>query len=137
MNDMEFVIKNKREIYALALLTGITVFMVIFFTTPFVLQSVHGVYPGDPGYALNGGGDTGVPKNTPFQDFMVNACLVKPWYIGDKVVEMDTKGLEESGMFYYDPNYCFDVAKNSPGYSIDKIETYGEDQMKITLVKDP
>lgn len=143
---MELIIKNKREIYALALLTAITVFMVVFFTTPFILQSVHGLKPGDEGWVHHGGAGTGVPDNTPFQDFMVNGCLTAPWIQGDPKVVFDTKGLEELGLFYYDPNYCFDVAKNTPGYIIDKIETYtmkdssgyyDEEHMKITLVKKP
>ena len=97
------------------------------------MTAVYGIKPGDPGYRqyLNAQGE----PNTPFQDLLVNGCMVKEHHNTDQSFVLDTKGLEELGLLWYDPNTCFDIAKNANGYVIDKVETYGDGQMKITLTK--
>jgi hypothetical protein len=133
---MEWIISNKRNKARLVVIVALVTFSTVFLLTGALMTAVFGLYPGDVGYHVNKDPLTGVP-NTPYQDFMANACVSAPWYEGDKTVVLDTKGLEESGLIYYDPNYCFDVAKTIKGYVIDKVEPYGDDQMKITMVKKP
>ena len=61
--------------------------------------------------------------------------MIKQHTDADQTIIFDTKGLEDSGLIWYDPNTCFDLAKKLGGYSITEIKPYGEDQMKITLTK--
>ena len=106
-------------------------------SAPFILHTlneVYGIKPGDVGYTqyLKADGTA----MTPYENFMANGCLTKEWdFPNDKTVILDTKGLEELGLIWYDPNACFEIAKQTPGYVIDKVEPYGDDQMKITLTK--
>ena len=130
---MEWNISNRRREATIALAVGLAVFSVIFMITGALLEQVNGLVPGDEGYTnyLNVFGE----PNTPYQDLLANACLTAPHTDADQTFTMDTKGLESLGILFYDPNICFDMAKNTQGYTIDKVETYGTDQMKITLVK--
>ena len=127
----------RQEKTKLVLIFGLLTFGVVFLVTGTVLTAAFGLKPGDAGWMHYGGLGTDIPDNTPWQDFMANGCLSAPWHESDKTVILDTKGLEELGLLWYDPNYCFDIAKGITGYTIDKIETYGDDQMKITMVKKP
>lgn len=130
---MEWKISNKRRSARLAVITALVVFSTVFMLTGYIMTQVYGLVPGDEGYTkyLNVFGE----PNTPYQDLLANACLTAPHTDADQTFTMDTKGLEELGILFYDPNTCFDMAKNTLGYTIDKVETYGTDQMKITLVK--
>ena len=121
---------RKSNLKIVIIAVALVAFGTVFLLTGALLTAVYGIKPGDPDY-------THYPENTPYMDFLGNACLTKKFLTTDTTVVLDTKGLEESGLPYYDPNYCFNVAKIIPGYIIDKVETYGEDQMKITLVKKP
>ena len=120
------------------------IFGTAFLSAPFILQQIYGIFPGDPDFYIYEGTD-GKPM-TPYNNFLFNACLTAPFVEGNTTITMDTKGLEESGLFFYDPNTCFDMAKDtaeSAGFIIDKIEPYKsigdygteKDQMKITMVK--
>lgn len=133
---MEWIVSNRRRELTIAGLIAAVAFSTVFLLTGAIMSQVYGLKPLDPGYTHYKDDITGI-ENTPYQDFMVNGCLTKQILPGDKIIILDTKGLEESGLFYYDPNYCFDVAKNTPGYIIDSIETYGDnnEQMKITMTK--
>jgi hypothetical protein len=131
---MKWNISNNKRNVTLAIITGLVAFSTVFLLTGAIMTQVFGLTPLDPGYT-HYTDETGMIGNTPYQDFMANACLTKQHFETDTTVVMDTKGLEDSGLIWYDPNYCFDVAKGMTGYDIDKIESYGEDQMKITLTK--
>jgi len=134
---MEWIISNKKNKIKLVVIVALVTFSTVFLLTGALMTAAFGLKPGDVGWMHYGGLGTDIADNTPWQDFMANGCLTAPWHEDDQTVILDTKGLEELGMLWYDPNYCFDVAKNSAGYTIDKIETYGDDQMKITMVKKP
>lgn len=131
---MKWNISNNKRNMTLAVAAALIAFSTVFLLTGALLTQVYGLKPLDPGYT-HYTDETGMIDNTPYQDFLANACLTKQHFVTDTTVVMDTKGLEESGLVWYDPNYCFDVAKTMTDYRIDKIETYGEDQMKITLTK--
>lgn len=131
---MEWIISNKRSKIKLAVITALIAFSTVFLLTGALLTTVYGVKPGDAGFVQYL--DQHNQPKKPYDNFLTNGCLTKEWdYPNDKTVILDTKGLEELGLLYYDPNTCFDLAKQTPGYIIDKVETYGEDQMKITLTK--
>jgi hypothetical protein len=136
---MEWIVSNKNNRIKLAVVVAIVAFSTVFLLTGAIMTQVYGLKPGDVGYLSprvdpNTGG-----QNTPYQDFIVNGCLAAPFDGTNPTITLDTKGLEELGMIWYDPNTCFDIAKNTPGYIIDSVETYGEnnEQMKIKLVKKP
>lgn len=140
---MEWKISNKKEKTRLAVIVALVTFSTVFLLTGFIMTQVYGLKPGDPDFTLYL--DQYKNPKTPYDNFLTNGCLTKGWdYPNDKTVILDTKGLEELGLLYYDPNTCFDIAKQTPGYTIDKIETYKspsgpfgieKEQMKITLTK--
>ena len=96
----------------------------VFLSAPFILHEIYGLKPGDVGYISPRVDPNTGAHNTPYQDFIVNGCLAAPFDGTNPTITLDTKGLEELGIPYYDPNTCFDIAKNTPGYIIDKVETY-------------
>jgi hypothetical protein len=140
---MEWIVSNKRNKARTAVIVALVAFSTVFLLTGALLTSVYGVKPGDPDYYVYTQPD-GTAK-TPYDNFITNGCMTKTFYAGDQTVILDTKGVEELGMFYYDPNICFDIAKQTTGYTIDKIEPYKittpglygveKDMMKITLTK--
>lgn len=140
---MEWNISNRQRKARLVVITALIAFSTVFLLTGALMTHVYGVkpgdadfniYPADPGYTI-----------TPYENFIMNGCFTKAFYAGDPTIILDTKGLEELGMFYYDPNTCMDIAlgMTDNGYIIDKVEPYkitGQygneiDQMKITLTK--
>jgi len=144
MNNI--TISNKQREIILVVIAALVSFSLIFVMTGAIMTKVYGIYPGDPGFAIYPG--PGGKDLTPYNNFIYNACLTAPFLEGNTSITMDTKGLEESGMFFYDSNTCFDMAKDTAqatGFIIDKVEPYkmtGQygtetDQMKITLVKKP
>lgn len=131
---MKWEISTKRNTTKIAVIVALVAFSTVFLLTGALLTSVYGIKPGDTGFREYL--DQYQQPMKPYDNFIANGCLTKPWNPDiDTTIVLDTKGLEELGMFYYDPNTCFEIAKNTPGYIIDKVETYGEDQMKITMVK--
>lgn len=129
---MEWIISNKRSKIKLAVITALVAFSTVFLLTGALLTTVYGVKPGDAGYAhYEGNGQ----EMTEYNNFLWNGCLTKTYHEGDKTIVLDTKGLEELGLQYIDPNICFDMAKTTLGYKITDIEPYGDDDMKITLTK--
>lgn len=131
-------LSHKKEMYVLAVVAALTGFAVAFLAAPFLLtsiQSVYGLKPGDEGYGQGSHLD-GTP-NTPYEDFMANGCLPKAFHFGDETVILDSKGLKELGLIWYDANTCFDVAKNTAGYDITNIKTDLNGDMVITLTKQP
>lgn len=131
---MKLEISNNKNRTKLAVIVALVAFSTVFMLTGALLTAAYGLKPLDPGYA-HYTDDTGMVDNTPYQDFIANACMIKQHTDADQTITLDTKGLEDSGLIYYDPNTCFDLAKKLPGYSITEIKPYGEDQMKITLTK--
>lgn len=131
MRETIFV-SNKREKAIFVLAGALIAFGIGFFTAPFILQSIYGLKPGDAGYS-NYVNELGEP-NTPYQDFIVNGCL-KEKNVGQDTLILDTAGLDELGMFYYDPNTCFDIAKAMNGQYDMKVQTFADDHMIITLTK--
>jgi hypothetical protein len=125
--------KTRPNIKIVVIAVALVTFGTVFLLTGALMTAVYGLKPGDAGYAHYTG--QGGIDNTPYQDMLANGCLTKQHFDTDQTYILDTKGLEELGLIWYDPNTCFDAAKNTPGYIIDKVETYGEDQMKITLTK--
>ncbi len=143
---MEWIISNRKRELTIAVLVAVAAFSTVFLLTGAIMTQVYGIYPGDPGFAIYPG--PGGKDLTPYNNFIYNACLTAPYIKEGQPITMDTKGLEESGMLFYDPNTCFDMAKDTAqaiGYVIDKVEPYKmlgpygteTDQMKITLVKKP
>lgn len=130
---MEWKISNRKERITLAIVTALVAFSTVFLLTGYIMTQVYGLKPGDQGYRnyLNEQGE----PNTPYQDMLVNGCMTKEHTEADQTFTLDTKGLEELGMIWYDPNTCFDIAKNAIGYDITSVQTYGDDQMRITLTK--
>jgi hypothetical protein len=102
---------------------------------PFLLHSVYGIKPLDPGYAHYGDGTVDGVENTPYQDFIANGCMTEPNTGQDKLI-FDTAGLDELGLFWYDPNTCFDIAKAmSDTYTITNVTVDSNDRMIIELTK--
>ncbi len=138
---MEWIISNRKRELTIAVLVAVAAFGTVFLFTGALLTSVYGVKPGDPDYYIYTEPD-GTPK-TPYQNFLTNGCMTKLFYEGDKTVVLDTKGVDELGMLFFNPNVCFDLAKGMDGYTITKIEPYTTtgpydiktEQMKITLTK--
>lgn len=139
---MEWIISNRKRELTVAVLVAVAAFGTVFLFTGALLTSVYGVKPGDTDYYLYE-----PPKGevmTPYNNFLFNGCLEKKFYEGDKTIIMDTKGLEELGMFYYDVNTCFDMAKTMTDYTITSVESYTapdssgyfeDEHMRITLTK--
>ena len=131
---MELKVSNKREKTKLVLYVAVIGFITAFLSTPFILNAVYGIKPGDVGYKQYYA-DDGTP-NTPYQDFIANGCMTKPIQEGDKTIVFDTSGLAELGMFWFDPNTCFDLAMTlADEYDITKVEKDINDHMIITLTK--
>lgn len=138
---MEWNISNKRRTATLAVITALIAFSTVFLLTGYIMTTVYGLKPGDTDfYIYEGDGQV----MTPYNNFLFNGCLEKKFYLGDQTVIMDTKGLEELGMFYYDVNTCFDMAKEMTGYTITSVESYTapdssgyfeDEHMRITLTK--
>jgi hypothetical protein len=145
---MKWEISNNKNKSKLAVIVALVAFSTVFMLTGALLTSVYGIKPGDPDFSVYPSNDPSI-KITPYVNFLMNGCLTKTFVQGDAIVILDTKGLEELGMFYYDPNTCMDMAlgMTESGYIIDKVEPYKittpgpfgieKDQMKITLVKKP
>lgn len=109
-------------------------FLFTFLSAPFILNSVYGITPRDPGYTHDDNKD-GI-MNTPYQDFIANGCMTKPFNETDETIVFDTNGLVELGMVWFDPNTCFDMAMGmSDNYIIDSVVKDSNDQMIITLTK--
>ena len=89
-----------------AILTSLSILVLgmALLSAPFILNEIYGVKPGDPDYTIYIQPD-GSPT-TPYGNILTNGYMTKAFYEGDKTITMDTKGLEELGMFYYDPNTC-------------------------------
>ena len=131
---MEWKISNRKERITLAIVTALIAFSTVFLLTGYILTEVYGIKPGDPDFKQYL--DQHKQLKEPYDNFLTNGCLTKEWnYPNDETVILDTKGLEELGLIWYDPNTCFDLAKQTEGYDITSVQTYGEDQMKITLTK--
>jgi hypothetical protein len=141
---MEWIVSNRKRELTIAVLVAVAAFGTVFLLTGAIMTQVYGIKPGDPDYVHYGGLGTGNPDNTPYQDFIANGCFTKQLYEGNTTGVLDTMGLEELGLPYYDPNTCFDLAKTIPGYVIDKVETYTapdssgyfeDEHMKIIITK--
>lgn len=132
---MEWNMSLRQEKTKLVVIFGLLTFGVVFLVTGTVLTAVFGIKPGDWNYGEYPQSD-GTPK-TSYQNLLTNACLTQIFAEGDQTVILDTKGLKEIGFEYIGTNPCLDMALGMTGYEIDKIETYGDDQMKITMVKKP
>ncbi len=142
---MEWIVSNRKRQLTIAVLVAVAAFSTVFLLTGAIMTQVYGIKPGDPEFTIYTKPD-GTAK-TPYDNFITNGCMTKTFYDGDKTLILDTKGVEELGLFYYDPNVCFDIAKQTTGYEINKVESYKittpglfgteKDMMKITLVKKP
>ena len=138
------VIEILAILFTFVIITSLSILVLgmTFLRAPFTLHDIYGIKPGDPDFQIYPGPNPITPK-TPYDNFLFNGCLTKPFYEGNTTVTMDTKGLEELGM-WYDPNRCFDEAKSMTGYTITGVETYTipdssgyneKEHMKITLTK--
>ena len=134
--------KTKSNIKILIVVAALAAFSTVFLLTGAVLTAVYGLKPGDPDFFVYDSVEGGVM--TPYNNFLFNGCLEKKFYLGDQTVIMDTKGLEELGMFYYDVNTCFDMAVSMSDYTITSVEKYtapdksgyfDKEQMRLTLTK--
>lgn len=131
---MEYIISNNRRVFSITILVGMVVFIIVGLSTAAIMTSVFGLKPGDVGYSNYYDPNTG-QTNTPYQNFIVNGCFPKPHSDNDQIVIMDSKGLKELGLIWYDPNTCFDLAKTMTNYNIDNIDVDPvTNDMKITLV---
>ena len=143
MNN-NITISNKQREIILVVIAALVSFSLIFVMTGAIMTKVYGIKPGDPDFTIYPSNNAEV-EITPYTNFVMNGCFTNMF--GDSTMILDTKGLEELGMPYYDPNTCMDIALGlaENGYIIDKVEPYkmtGQygtetDQMKITLVKKP
>lgn len=120
----------------LTILTSLSILVLgmAFLPSPFIFNEIYGLKPGDPGYKQYSH-PNGTP-NTPYEDMIMNGCLTKPYTGQEKTVILDTDGLVELGLDYFDPNTCFEIAKTMAGhYNIDDVKVYANDHMIITLTK--
>ena len=131
---MELTISMRREKTILVLVFGLIAFGTMFVLTGAVITLVYGIKPGDEGFTQYYDNDRKTPK-TPYENLVINGCLKEPIYEDSQSIIMDTKGLDEVGLLYFDPNICFDYAKYITGFSIDNIETDTNGDMVITLTK--
>lgn len=133
-------ISNRKNKAILVVVVALVAFGTVFLFTGALMNTVYGIAPGDPDFFIY----ADKKEVTPYNNFLFNGCLTKIWVEGDQTITMDTKGLEELGILYYDVNTCFDMAKELTGYTITSVESYKtpspggyfeNDHMKITLTK--
>ena len=139
---MKWEISNRKNKAILVVVVALVAFGTVFLLTGALMTQVYGVKPGDPDFYVYDPVEGSTM--TPYNNFLFNGCLTAKFYDGAQTVVMDTKGLEELGMFYYDINTCFDMAVAMTDYTITSVEKYTapdasgyyeDEHMKLTLTK--